>query len=211
MSTAKDIEFRPDPVSYRAFRYACALVLVLSLCARCQQTPPPPSSQEPEDKSREHKLADDEEKKAIETVTRIADMIRNCREKSEIHRTTGKKPLYYREYEGPPSAVRFDLHKSDSVLAPYLGTLEFSTTRTVTPYVKTPQEAERDTRIAFLVWFPQSWTTRHRHVYRIRSDGFELDQRTYYDRNDQKWYLEESTPDSCWERVGYRFGVNESR
>ena len=206
MSPAKDFVFRRGPVSCREIRFACALLLAFSVLAPCQQPGPRPDPREPKGKSGDEKLADDEKKKAIETVKHIADTIRNCGEESEVRRTTGKKPLFYRVHEGPPSAIRFDLQKSDSIMAPYLGIVEFSTYHGATPYSTTPEQAAVDKREGPLIF---SWTTRHRHIFRILSDGFELDNRTYYNDNDQKWYLEDWTPASCWERVGYRFGPNE--
>src|ERR1035441_9074357 len=90
-----------------------------------------------------------EQAKAIAVITRVADSIRQCAANSQISQTKGNKPLFYRFHSGPPTSVRFDLKQSDSLVAPYVGIVEFSIHTGTTHYWRTPAEAEADNSDTF--------------------------------------------------------------
>ena len=138
-------------------------------------------------------------KKAVELMRKLADQIRSCDEDSNIYPTKEKNPRYFRLHWGPPTDVRFDVKASDSLVAPFEGTVEFSIYSGSSLYSPTPADAEKAPDMPVI-----SATTRHRHFFRINDSGIELDYRNLYDNQKQAWVLEQGKPSLCWERVGYK-------
>ena len=64
----------------------------------------------------------------------------------------------------PSGGLGVDVRKTDSLVSPYVGVLEFTMTRPFTAFHKTKAEAEVDNN------FIQSTTTKHRHTYAFQ-DG----------------------------------------
>jgi hypothetical protein len=141
----------------------------------------------------------DPAKVAVQAISEIADDIRACGEEVFINSTKEKKPRYYRVRWGPPTDVRFDVKASDSLVARFEGVIEFSIFGGISYFYPTPEGAKTGSDFPSL-----SHTTRHRHVFRVNDSGVQLDYRNYYDDRSQVWVLEQGTPKSCWERVGYK-------
>ena len=143
----------------------------------------------------------DPAKLAVLAIRQIADEIRACGEESNIVQTKDdkKKTRYYRLHWGPPTDVRFDVKASDSLVAPFEGVIEFSLFSGMSHWYLTSEEAKTGSDFALV-----SRTTRHRHNFRITDSSVQLDYRNYYDDKRQEWVLEQGSPMSCWERIGYK-------
>ena len=146
-----------------------------------------------------HKEINDPAKMAVQAISQIADAIRACPEESDTNAPTGKRPEYRRVHWGPPTDVRFDVEPSDSLVARYVGTIEFSTRYGMSQPARSREEAANAPD-----WPLLSGITRHRHVFRITDTGVELDHRSRWDGQSQQWVLEEGSPTLCSERIGYR-------
>lgn len=133
---------------------------------------------------------------AVQAISKVADQIRACEGSSQIFPTKEKKPRYSRIHYDPPTDVRFDVKSSDSLVAPFQGTVEFSIHHGVSLYLRTPDEAATAPDV-----LPLSATTRHRYFYRINGSKVQLDYRTYFDSQKQNWLLQQGNSDACWDRV----------
>ncbi len=133
---------------------------------------------------------------AVDGMSKVADQIRACEGSSQIFPTKEKKPRYSRIHYDPPTDVRFDVKPSDSLVAPFEGTVEFSIHHGVSLYLRTPDEAATAPDVPQL-----SATTRHRYFYRINGSKVQLDYRTYFDSQQQNWLLQQGNSDACWDRV----------
>lgn len=136
---------------------------------------------------------------AVDAMSKVVDQIRACEGSSEIFPTKEKKPRYSRIHYDPPTDVRFDVKPSDSLVAPFEGTVEFSIHHGVSLYLRTPDEAATAPDVPQL-----SATTRHRYFYRINGSKVQLDYGTYFDSQQQNWVLQQGKSDACWDRVGNR-------
>lgn len=145
--------------------------------------------------------ADNQRRAALDAIQRIADAIKACPESSRIVQTREKKPLYYRMYSGPPTDVRYDLRPIDSLVANFVGVVEFSVRFGTSRFARTPEETLNLPDMPF-PFAPV--TTRHRHVFRITDEGPELYDRAYFSVQPQRWILEQGTSTECWEAVGYQ-------
>jgi len=142
----------------------------------------------------------DPAKLAVQAMTKIADEIRACEGFSEIVPTKEKKPHYSRVHSDPPLDVRFDVRPSDSLVAPFQGIVEFSIHRGVSLYLRTADEAASASDNPML-----SRTTWYRYFYRISGSSIEIDRRTYYDTQQQEWFvLEQAKSGICVERPGHQ-------
>jgi S1-C subfamily serine protease len=135
---------------------------------------------------------------AVQAMSRIADRVRACEGFSEIIPTKEKKPHYSRVHSDSPKDVRFDVTPSDSLVASFQGILEFSVHRGVSLYLRTAEEAASAADNPML-----SKTTWYRYFYRINGSSAQIDRRTYYDTQEQKWFvLEQAKSDRCVEGAG---------
>jgi S1-C subfamily serine protease len=133
---------------------------------------------------------------AVQAMSKVADQIRACEGSSQIFPTKEKKPRYSRIHYDPPTDVRFDVKSSDSLVAPFEGTVEFSIHHGVSLYLRTPDEAATAPDV-----LPLSATTRHRYFYRINGSKVQLDYRTHFDSQKQDWLLQQGNSDACWDQV----------
>lgn len=141
--------------------------------------------------------AADPAKLAVQAMGKTADEIRACEGFSEITPTKEKKPHYSRIHYDPATDVRFDVRPSDSLVAPFEGTIEFSVYAGVSLYLRTADEAASAPDNPML-----SSTTRYRYFYRINGSTVQLDYRNYFDKQSGNWVLEQGRPDMCWDRIG---------
>ncbi|HVP54078.1 MAG TPA: hypothetical protein VMU45_03710 [Candidatus Eisenbacteria bacterium] len=111
-----------------------------------------------------------------------------------------KQVMHYRWHAGPPTDVRFDLQKSDSLVAPYTGIVEFTIHAGMTHWWPTPEQALADDCVSPLFCIDQP----HRHVFRVGPKGAELQYRLAFDNSKGQWFQEEGAPSYCWEAIGYK-------
>jgi hypothetical protein len=116
--------------------------------------------------------AANEEKRAVDAIRRVADQIRCCPEVTSVTQTKEKKPWFVRSFWRAPTDVRFDLQRSDSLIAPFTGTVEFSVSSGMSRYWRTAKGAASDEVVVLPL------TTRHRYFYRVDENGAHLDLRT---------------------------------
>jgi hypothetical protein len=133
-------------------------------------------------------------------MSKFADQIRAC-EGSGVFTPAKEKKLnfYYRAHSDPPTDVRFDVKASDSLVAPYQGIMEFSVHFGVSPCLRANDEATCSPDRP-----PFSKTTQYRYFYRIDGSTVQLDYRTYFDDQQQKWLLRQGKSDTCWDLIGYK-------
>ena len=136
-----------------------------------------------------------DQESAVQAIRRIADEIRACPEVTLMTQTKERHPEYIRSFWRAPTDVRYDLQSSNSLIAPYVGIVEFSVYSGLGRFWKTPEQAGADDVVILPL------TTRHRYLYRIGGGGVQLDSRTYYDPKSQVWVLEQGTPEMCWQRA----------
>jgi hypothetical protein len=141
----------------------------------------------------------DPAKLAVQAMSKMAHEIRACGEWTHTGQTREKRPWFYVLHAGPPTDVRFDVQATDSLVAPFEGTVEFSIYFGMSQYSRTATEAASAPDIPAL-----SSTTRHRHFFRINDSGVQLDYRTLYDNQRQDWVLEQGKAGMCWDLVRYQ-------
>ena len=141
----------------------------------------------------------DPAKLTVQAMSKIADEIRACAGTITASHTREKKPWFYVIHEDAPTNVRFDVQATDSLVALFEGTVEFSYHYGVSQYSRTAEQAASAPDIPAL-----SATIRHRDFYRINESGVHLDYRTHYDYQRQDWVLDQGTPNMCWEPIAYR-------
>ena len=141
--------------------------------------------------------APDSAKLAVEAMRRTAEEIRGCQGFSEIIPTKEKKPHFSRVHWDPPTDVRYDVKTSDSLVAPFQGTVEFSIHHGVSLDLRTADEAASAPDNPML-----SATTRRRYFYRIDGSTVQLDYRTRFDGQRGDWVLIQGKSDMCWDHVG---------
>jgi serine protease Do len=141
---------------------------------------------------------DDPEKLAVQAMSKIAAEIRACEGSSQIITTEGKIPHYAHFRWDPPTNVRFDVKRSDSLVTPFQGVVEFSIHFAGSRDMQTADEAASapDYPIA-------SATISFRYFYRIDGSNAHIDHRTYFDNQQQDWLVrQEPTSNICVERAG---------
>jgi serine protease Do len=134
---------------------------------------------------------------AVQEMSKIADQIRACPGSSMFTPAKEKKlSFYYRTHQDAPTDVRFDVKASDSLVAPFQGIVEFSVHFGVSPCSRAddPTTCSPDRS-------PFSATTRYRYFYRITGSTVQLDYRTYFDEQQQKWLLRQGKSNTCWDRI----------
>ena len=83
------------------------------------------------------------------------------------------KSVWQKEAWGPPSEVIADVRSNDSILYPYVLTVEFNLSISYGPERKTKTEAEKDTELSPSTVLTQlgADTSRNRNVYLVDRDG----------------------------------------
>jgi hypothetical protein len=133
---------------------------------------------------------------AVQAMSKVADQIRAC-EGSSIFTPAKDKKLnfYYRTHEDAPTDVRFDVKASNSLVAPFQGIAEFTVHFGVSPCLRADDPTTCSPDRA-----PFSITKRYRYSYRISGSTVQLDYRTYFDEQQQKWLvLEQAKSNRCVE------------
>ena len=110
---------------------------------------------------------------------------------------------------GPPTDVFADVKPYDSVLYPYLITIEFKLVLTYAPMRKNKSEAAKDTSLAPIpVGVPSLRGSRYRYLYLVGSDGVRVKEREVFhdpmDGSHGTWSDAPTYPDACWDRIGVK-------
>lgn len=112
------------------------------------------------------------------------------------------KQVWQKEAWGPPTDVFADARPNDSVLYPYLMTVEFSLTMSVGPERESKAEAERDSVLSPLPYMPKG---KYRTAYLVGKDDVRLKSREVLsekpDGSSGTWKERPSWPDACWDQI----------
>lgn len=93
---------------------------------------------------------------------------------------------------------------NDSLLYPYLLTVEFSLTHTFGPERETREEAERDTNLEPM--FGDLLTSHYRNTFLLGKEGIRIKSREMQskglDGSTARWEDRPSWSDACWDHIG---------
>jgi hypothetical protein len=119
------------------------------------------------------------------------------------------KQVWEKQAWGPPTDVFADVKSNDSILYPYILTIEFSLTYTYGPERQSKADAERDANLSQLAT-PELALRRgkYRTVYLASKDGILLKTReVLHEKLDGtlgSWEERALWPDACWDRIGVK-------
>jgi hypothetical protein len=119
------------------------------------------------------------------------------------------KRIWRKEAWGPPSDVIADVRPNDSVLYPYVLTLEFNLGISYGPERKSKTEAEGDTELSpssVLIQLGAD-TSRNRNVYLVNKDGIRLTTRETLTKRfpggtPGQWVERPTWANACWDWIG---------
>lgn len=116
--------------------------------------------------------------------------------KRGLHKTTWQKEAW-----GPPFDVIADVRSNDSIIYPYVLTVEFNLGVTWGPERKSKAEADRDTELfrSSVVVSLGADTWRNRNVYLLGKGGIRLKGRETFKGH---WQERTILADACWDWVG---------
>jgi len=116
------------------------------------------------------------------------------------------KQIWEKHAWGPPTDVFADVKPNDSILYPYILTIEFSLSITFGPERQSRADAEKDTDLAELalpLLLPRKG--KYRDVYLAGEDGIRLKTRELLnyklDGTPSTWEERPSWPDACWDQI----------
>jgi hypothetical protein len=119
------------------------------------------------------------------------------------------KPAWAKLALGPPTDVFADIKPNDSVLYPYLVTIEFKLEFSYGPMRKSKSEAEKDTKLSAIpVSLPSLRGSRYRYIYLVGNDGTRIKTREIF-RDEMNgtpgtWGEVTSNPDACWDQIAVK-------
>jgi hypothetical protein len=124
--------------------------------------------------------------------------------KRGLHKTVWQKQAW-----GPPSDVIADVKSNDSILYPYVLTVEFSLSFSHGPEHKNKTEAETETELSpssVLIQLGAD-TSRNRNIYLVNKDGIRLKtreilKRKLLDDTPAQWGERSAWANACWDRIG---------
>ena len=103
---------------------------------------------------------------------------------------------------GPPTHVFADIKANDSLLYPYVLTVEFNLRFVEGPERKTKAEAESDSDLSPLPGMPVG---KYRNVFLVSKDGLHLKTteflETDLDGTPKGWKERSPWPDACWDQI----------
>ena len=119
------------------------------------------------------------------------------------------KTVWEKEAWGPPSDVIADVKSNDSILYPYVLTVEFSLSISYGPEHKNKTEAETDTALspsATLIQLGRN-TNRNRNIYLVNKDGLRLKAREVLNKKllddaPAHWVERPAWDNACWDWIG---------
>lgn len=119
------------------------------------------------------------------------------------------KQVWEKQAWGPPADVFADVKPSDSILYPYILTVEFSLSQTFGPERQTKADAERDSDLSQLeAPLAALLRAKYRNVYLAGKDGIRLKttevSRTKLDGTPGTWEERPLWPDACWDHIALK-------
>ena len=118
------------------------------------------------------------------------------------------KSVWQKEAWGPPSDVIADVRSNDSLLYPYVLSVEFSLRINYAPERKTKMEAEADTELSPSAVLMQlgADASRNRNVYLVSKNGIRLKTREVLRKlptgKPIEWVERSGLPGVCWDWIG---------
>ena len=112
------------------------------------------------------------------------------------------KQVWLKEAWGPPTDVFADAKPNDSVLYPYVISVEFSLRMSFGPDRGNKAEAENDSTLSPLPYMPKG---KYRTIYFVGKDDVRLKSREVLsqklDGSSGTWEERASWPDACWDQI----------
>ncbi len=134
-----------------------------------------------------------------------------CPRREIVAEFAGKhhKRVWQKEAWGPPTDVLADVKPNDSVLYPYILTVEFSLSFTYGPERQSKADAEKDANLSqFVTPLMALRRGKYRNVYMAGKDGIRLKTREVLheklDGTPSSWEERPSWPDACWDQVALK-------
>lgn len=112
------------------------------------------------------------------------------------------KQVWEKQAWGPPTDVFADVKPNDSILYPYVLTIEFSLSSTFGPERESRAEAERDTNLSQISGLAALLKGKYRKVYLVGRHDIHLKSRELL--REGTWEERPSWPDACWDQIGVK-------
>lgn len=115
------------------------------------------------------------------------------------------KQVWRKQVMGPPSDVIADIKPNDSLLWPYILTVEFSLGHTVGPERLTEKEAQEDSQLETTPG--ELSTTTYRNTYLVSRDDIRVKAREFLPRlfgRPLSWKERSLWPDACWDQIAVK-------
>jgi hypothetical protein len=139
-----------------------------------------------------HAIAPDDPDRAVAIAERLAKRIGECPRREVVGQF---KKEWVKEAWGPPKDVKVDVEKTNSVIHPYRGIVEFSLVMSYGPHRKTKEEAAADAYLKSLL------DGRYRNLYDITKGGASLAVREVRGLRSGQWEPRPAWSDACWDEV----------
>lgn len=119
------------------------------------------------------------------------------------------KQVWEKQAWGPPTGVFADVKPNDSILYPYILTIEFSLSHTYGPERQNKADAEKDQNLSRLVTpLVALGRGRYRNLYLVGEDGIRLKTREVLneklDGTPIAWEERPSWSDACWDQIAVK-------
>ncbi|MBI3609472.1 MAG: hypothetical protein HY204_02075 [Nitrospirae bacterium] len=118
------------------------------------------------------------------------------------------KAVWQKQAWGPPSDVIADVRPNDSILYPYVLTVEFNLSISMGPERESKTESESDTELSqsSLLVYLGAATSRNRNVYLIGKDSIRLKTREiltkkFSDGTPGQWVERSTWANACWDWI----------
>jgi hypothetical protein len=106
---------------------------------------------------------------------------------------------------GPPSDVFVDVKQNDSLLWPYILTVEFTLRVSYGPERQSKQAAQEDSQLEVGLAVGKLLTTRYRNTLLVSRDGIRVKAREFLpptlDGTPSGWKERPPWPDACWDQI----------
>jgi hypothetical protein len=119
------------------------------------------------------------------------------------------KQVWQKQAWGPPFDVFVDVKpNNESILYPFILTVEFSLRHSFGPERESEADARADAELSQLGSLAALLTGRYRNVYLASKDGIRVKAREVLDKKLDgtvgEWKERPSWPDACWDQIGVR-------
>lgn len=155
----------------------------------------------------------------------IEERLEACPRREVIRESDHKHHRWQKTAWGPPSDVIADVKPNDSLIYPYILTIEFSLSWGFGPERDSKAEAEKDMKLSHFVVDPEKVTPqnyklamalqragKNRNVYLVGKDGIRLKAIQVLAQNldgtPGTWEDRPSWPDACWDHIAVKQGAD---